>query len=707
MTHVLLKLAFGLATRRTPGNRWRQLSVPAGTAVLVLACLFSVAFIQVSADADQARLARHPVLSSSAGVSVDMVLRAEKWLGRQFPFVWLSPRDEDPVLPPGLRALPEPGAVAASLGTLRSGLLDELGLEFDAVGTGPDGTIGSEGLTNASELLVYAQPPEGRRLGTGPAVLKVSGFNPRPWQPTTPVDTYDAQPSRGASTYATLIFLVAPACLLAGSCALASSESRQLRNYQLARLGVGRRTLLALNLLETMLLTLPGALVALLIWAQVSPLVGTVPMSGIELFPGTLTLSTLERTVLAGVCVLAVALVGARPWQSLASLTAPSDRSKVPEPPTAGSLVPLVVSAAIIVVAWLASAAWAQLLLLAGVVVIVTSLMAAVPYLVSVVGKRLAAVAQPARWLAGRRLTANPSLLGRTARVLTVLTFMVGVSTSWLLGFASDRSEASSVDLPAVFHLGWRDADPGDLSRLRRVLPGTLIVPKTPVGRSTAVFQSCHQLEQTWNTTSLCSASGGFTPEVQASFRALGERVTVSSRRPEVRSGEAFDVLIIPSSRLTEADIWARVNTVLPAPNLWELGGDPSAPPPMRDWILASGLAASLLILLASVHAMGNQARGQRPIDERLATLGLASAALRSYRIWLAASPFAVAVAMGLAFAWGWGLAGESLEFASVSTGVLFLEAAAIVSFATVWVVVQARVMPAEAPRSLDRGGAT
>lgn len=696
MTRVLLKLAFGLATRRSRGNRWRQLSVPVGTAVLLLACLFSLAFVHVSAQADQARLSRRPVMSRPAEASLDMVLRAEKWLDSQFPFVWLNPREHEPELPPGLRALPKPGTVAASLGVLRSGLLAELGLEFDAVGTGPGGTIGAEGLANASELLVYARPAPGRGLGTGPTVLKVSGFDAGSRQPTTPFDTSDAQPSRSASTYAMLVFVILPACLLAASCALASSEERQRRNYQLARLGLGRRGIFMLNFLESLFLALPGALAAYVIWQLASPRIGKVPFSGIELFRGTLTLSIWEGTLLGGVCVFAVALAGALPGRSLASLTAPSHRLREKASPSARSMVPLAVSAAIIAVAWLASNAWAQLLLLAGVVVIAAALIAAVPYLVWVAGQCLSLVRLPARWLAGRRLTGNPRLFGRTARVLAVLTFMAGVSTSWLLGFASHRSEASLTSLPTVFHLGWRDAKPDDLVTLRQALPEALVVPKRTAGGSVAVFRSCHELEELWQAPSLCSESGEFNPAIRASFRALGERVTVSARQPEVSPGEAFDVLVIPSSEMTEADVWARVNSWLPAPNLWELGGDPLAPPPMRDWVLAVGLTASVLILLASVHAMGNQALGQLPIDERLTKLGLASAGLRSYRIWLAASPFAIAVAMGLAFAWAWGLAGESLELASVSTVVLILEASVIALFATAWVAVQARVLPPE-----------
>lgn len=693
MSRVLLKLAAGLAFRRSPGNRWRQVSVPFGALILTLTCLFSAAFVQVSADSDANRSARMPVLTAQEQGALSMVIRAEKWGNRQFPFVWVDSRSTAAPVPPGLTKLPSPGSAVVSPGALHSGLVRHLGLRLDPVGSGDQGTIGPEGLSNASELLIYARPPEGRSLGHGGAIVQVDRFGPVPGEATQNFETDGAQPSRSTALYGVLLFLVAPALLLAIATVLATSELRALRGLQLARLGVRRSQVVMLSGMESGLLAFPGVVAGGVAWFFAAPRVTALPLSGISVFPGDLSLSHVVTVGTMIGCLCTVALIGARPWASPSSLSQTSDRSTLSPPTTWLALLPLGVAIGLLVGAKYLGGAWSAYLLVFGLVPLALALLIATVHLVSVVGDRISRRAGPASWLAGLRLHGNARSLGRPGAVLVVLTFVAGVCTAWVIGFGQPSDPSVGANLNAVL-LGWRDGQAGDLKIVQEALPpGSAVGMLHDAKRQKVYFSSCQRLEAALSTPGVCTRSGDLKANHARDLQRLFTMpVKIAPRMPPIPRGLPVDTLMVSPSPLSEVNIWSELNSVLPGVNLAALGGERLAPILMQRWLLSAGVVATALLLLACLQSFANQALHQKPLDARLLRLGLDDVALRRYRTWLYLVPLvtAIPIATGTAALWAW--AGEALEVASLSLLLLFFEGLLVATLCCAWVYVQVRL---------------
>ena len=694
LTWILLRMARALALRALPGSRWRQFSVPFGAAILTLACLFSVAFVHASVEADARRAARMPVLVKLPSAGLVMVNRAEFWDGRQVPFVWIERGPGDLVLPPGLERLPRPGTVAISSAAASSGMVEGLGLRVSDVGSAPDGTIGREGLANASESLVYARPPAGRDLGEGGVFAGVGSFGPKVNEPTQRIETDDPHPGFRTALFGVLAFVVFPSLLLALSCTLASSDVRSLRNYQLARLGVQRRVLVGLNGTETAFLAVPGAALASLAWLLFGSQLTALPMSGIVLFPGDLALAPGVIAGIAAASILCLVVVGARPWQSMASLSASGQRVQVIRPPSPRALIPLVASVVMVVAARYLGGVWAVYILVLAFVPCAISLLVATPYVTSVLGARLTSSDRAEVWLASTRLKVNAGVFARSARVLAVLMFVAGASTAWLLAVGNATSEAHATAGPQAFSLGWRDSAPGDIALVREKLDGDLVAPLVEGRRPTALIRSCDDLARALGDPSAC-VNHELSEEVQANLtRALGISFEIRSEPAAAPRGTPQDVVII-STDSTEQEISAQLNRALPAVNLSSFQSVYLAPPLLRGWLLAAGVLATLLALVATLHSFGNQAFSQRDADRPLAALGFSSRQILRYRRWLYLLPFLVAIPLGLMVALMWGWAGQAVELASTSAILLGLEALAITAVTAGWVLIQLRLVRA------------
>ncbi len=141
--------------------------------------------------------------------------------------------------PPGLRDWPEPGTVVVSPALVRAGYdAQALGFQPSTAGAAGDAVIGSEGVATLSPWLVYAAPAPGRDLGSTGNLTRISGFGPRPGQPTAAVLTDQESPSPAQALG--LVGLVLPALLLAWSAVRADERLRWARAHRLLRLGLSR-----------------------------------------------------------------------------------------------------------------------------------------------------------------------------------------------------------------------------------------------------------------------------------------------------------------------------------------------------------------------------------------------------------------------------------------------------------------------------------
>ncbi|WP_460068418.1 hypothetical protein [Streptomyces sp. YKOK-I1] len=175
--------------------------------------------------------------------------------GLQYSVVWIRPLTANAPLPPGLDRWPDPGQAVLSP-ALRTALRtagdpDRYG---DAVGT-----IGDEGLASPGERYAYVNP-KGDRLTASSQARKAVGFGTS--APGASGDWIFVAPRERLRTG--LYLVLVPALVLAFVAARMGSQGRDRRTALVSALGGGLRTRVWLNLGESALPVLTGAVLGVL-----------------------------------------------------------------------------------------------------------------------------------------------------------------------------------------------------------------------------------------------------------------------------------------------------------------------------------------------------------------------------------------------------------------------------------------------------------
>lgn len=625
-------LGVRLAWSRDRRQRWRQISVALGAFVLAATITVSTALVGAGFDADARGEARRAVWSSDEDPPLWISVRGEIWDGRQFPVIWLEGAEGAPV-PPGLAALPEPGrAVVSPSIAQRPEVVEGLGLRLSGAGTGPQGTIGAEGLLAASEWWVYTRAPEGRDLGEGGALIPVSHFGGTADEAMS-FDTDRAAPGGAPTLAMAWIFLLFPALVLAWSCARSRSQVRVQRFEILHRLGLGRGSLRVLGAVEVLALALPAALLAGVVCSAVLPRTRTLPLTGLVLHERALALPwwAWPVTVVGSVVIFTtLATVGqVSPRETLARKprrTVPTSRWRV---------VPLLLGLVLVLAGKALAGSNGVLVLLGGVLVTLGALPFAVPHLTHYTGRLVARDPRPAPWLAGKRLVEFSTRLSAPAISLGVLVFVIGGGTGILWTGASLAGEASQV---SAYRLDWRSPEPSDLPALEAAL-GEAVVP---VIDEQAFATSCERLAAFLGIT-LPKCNPEFL--VQRAEEAYGVEFVL--QEPPV--DETVSDVLISAMRVSRNDISAVVNAALPAANLRAAAGTESIRSPLLlGWVTGAMIIAATLLALAALQTFGDRLLALGPEDQRMLKLGIDAAQVSDVQRWTALAPLAPALGVGI-----------------------------------------------------------
>lgn len=678
MTRLLLRLAPRLAYSRQATQRWRQLSVVFGAFCLTLTVLVSTGVLLAAEAAGERRVARMPVLAverEPAGLA--MVVRGEIWGGRQFPVVWLGPGDGHRLLPPGLAELPPPGTAVLSPGVAAAGFAhDGLGFRVASAGTGPGGVIGAEGLATASEWLIYASPPAGRRLEGEGVLFRIKGYGPRPGEPTLNFETEDPFPSTKLAGFGVMWLLLLPVGLLAATCAVALSPLRSTRAQTCFRLGLSPSAVRMLGALETVVLAAPAAVTAALLWLLAAPSVRSLPGTGLVMFPGGFVVPLPLVAAGALSCVVLLAVLGAVSLRPARSASWTSRRLGSSARVRAWRAAPLAGALGLMVAARPVGGPSGANMIMAALCLTVLSLPLAMPWLVHRLGNVLAALRRPPAWLAGRRLTFSAVPLARPAVAVGVLVFIAGSVTGIHQRFA--YTEADDLIPVNNYLLSWRDPRATDADWLRTQLPDARLAL---VERHKAVFDSCAaaasfaQLPE----RASCRSADELTPAARAAFRTqfqLSPRVEPGAHL----SGRRYDAatLIAGGPATTDQQIWRVANSQLTAVNLSRLGGEPLAPPQASAWLVGAGGAAISLLLLTLLHSFGNRVLSLVGEDRRLLRIALDAREVRAVQRWTLFPPLSVSIPLGAVAALIFNWAGNPVQLARPVTGLILLESLAI-----------------------------
>lgn len=664
---LIARLAGRVAWSADRSQRRRQVSLALATLVSVTAMMLGAGVVAASQNSSERVLARTPSVDLvSTTPPIHAVVRGGFLDGRQFPVLWIEPQVDDAPLPPGLARLPEPGTYVISPALAAAGVTEALGWPTSSAGSGPDGSIGIDGLASPSEWYAYARPAEGRTLGAGGALLPVARFGvPDETAPQAAVETDPIIPPVPAALFASVWLLVIPGLLIMVPAASAGSGLRAHRARVLFLLGSRPAELVALGALEVAALVLPVAVVGVVACSVLAPHVGFVPVAGIEVNRGDLSVPAWQQLVVVLACVGVAATVGAvleRPGD-------PPVRGRARRRVRWSSAVPLGLAVAGIVLSRLFTRPANVAILLVTLVATTLALPLALPWLVRRAGAPLSRLDGVGPWLAGRRLATDARGLARPAATVALLVFVLGAGSGLYLQMTATSPPGGA----AVYEVGWRAPLVGDVATVRDALPSASVGYQADDG--TVTFESCTELARAFPgnecdepvalvalAREVLHARVGIGPVAEAT----GDDVVASSV-----------VVLAPAGTVDLDDVQAAAGS-LPAANVAP-SGDISMPPPyIARWFAAALVAAALLLSAAATIAFGNRVLAVADEDRVLLALGAGPTTVRSVQRWSLAAPVAIAIpaagSAAIVFTW----AASTADLAVTATGVIALECVAV-----------------------------
>ncbi|QRO87156.1 hypothetical protein [Kytococcus sedentarius] len=642
---------------------------------LVLASLAATVSLLVAAMmvgqvrvADDHLLDRRPALSGEAAASWGKSMPVLPGGVGQIPIHWIQPdpgHEADPALvPPGLDRLPEPGSAVVSPGLARVGVTaEDLGMRTSDAGSGDGGTIGDDFLVSRSEGYAIARPPAGQSLAEDYSE-RVSGYGGGgPAERVFFVETVLDAPAGQIGLVGTLALLVLPALLLLGTAARAVSGVTQARAQRLWVLGVSRRAIRRVVLLETAVLTSLGALVGAVVWAVGLSWRTTWPGNDAVLIPA----SRVPLWIALPVVLLAVAVAAL--WAFTAPLAARGVRAR----PRVGdwALVPLALGLLTLAIAvplplWLgsANANMTLMALMAGALLVIVGMPLGLPVLARWVARSFARSSRPTWWLAARRLGGGSVRLARAGAFVGILVFIMGSEVSLFGATESGPAFSSAAGDRKVWSVYWDDAPEGftqEVAHRARQEGGEGAVMMKERGSegsgSLVVFESCAHAQ---------SFFGMFTPAEGCRHGPGAEDVDlITDVAVQQPSGFVPGSQVLVSGPLDwdGADVLRLTSGSTAAVPMQVLGPDDDFVIPGNDWMRSGALAASALLLLGLLRTLGDRALETAEEHRALERAGLQPDEAARTTMVATLLPVAISVPIALVSAWLFAYVGGTADY--------------------------------------------
>lgn len=650
--------------------RAARLALVVIAATVTFLALLAAGIVENAHRVEAVREGRTPVLAQSSRAAIaEVVMRGPVWGDEQFPLVWVQPIEPSAPPPPGLRAWPEAGHVVVSPGLLaRPEIIDGFGLELSTVGTGVDGTIGDEGILTRSELLAYAAPPVGRDLGPGGARLPISGFGlPLGSDGGLLLEVDPDYPSPLAAATGSLLFIAVPSATLLAAAIRMRASARSRRTYVLRLLGLSRRQVRAVLLLETVLLVAPGTVAGALAGVLVLPHVRSLPLTGWELAEGSLVPSAVASFAAVLVTVLIASGVAVAHRRSRGRTggrlrRAPSLREDVV------GLSILVGSLATLAIAggsrgpWVTTALWATLLVLS--LGWSSSTQAAIRVLSRLHGRQRTG---PSDELSRRQLAHGAAPLAALVAPLGLVVLLSGAVLSIVATVSGPARSAGAEADDQIVLASWRDPQPVDLAVLSDGLgPAVALIPVMDGVATTAncgLAASFVDLPE-----SVCDSADKVPAVVSETWRRLtGLEVRLVPAVEWTPSPPSADVLIRGTSI---AAAYRVAFDYFTAPDVYYLHSGTRIVQPVANWLRAGVVSASSIASLAALVRFADLAMASGSGRKRLESAGVPREAARSIRLSVTRTALLASTAMAAlyAFVFSWAGVGAELTTVSLST---------------------------------------
>lgn len=672
-----IRIAIGLACSKMPEHRWRRVAVPISAAVFMVLVLASSSVVLMVHRESERVMQRTALLAEEPSPSdVDLITGDDMVGGKQFLVVHIEPAgSKEPVLPPGMSKMPEPGQSVVSPALDRLAASDP-----DVAQRYPNRSVlGLQGLQSESELLAYIRVPEGRDM-PGDLVKDLSGETQSVrvqafGKPSSTDSVYDldpllSPPSVGEAMAGVIGFLVAPGLMVLTVGFATASNVRDRRFEVLHWIGAPTLTLAALAVLETMVLALPGLIAAVILWAAASPLLGRVPWVGHDVLRGDLGLPwwLLGMCLVAGLITTAVVAIAVTAVRRRIGAQPRPTYQRVDITPLRAA--PLGVALAAFMIGWPVRGPVGGMLNIGAIIATMIGVPLVFPGVLRAVGRALGRLGSVSIQIAGRGLEWYPT---RTARpFLGVATLLVIVlASSGYVALARNietavQSTWGTEGVQGVF-VEWLDPRPDDLTRLASDLGTALVVP---FDESSHEHGHAHDKshEQAMILGSTCSNLANYfsgascqpgspyelSEGMEQELSEILSIVTHASNQ-EVQLGPAEEVatsgsaLVISNSSLRNLEDRTRTAAMreLPAPYIYSKFQDDMQTSPLVAWIAGGIAVAAFALAIACFVSLVDRLLGIRDHRRQLLKLGISTGQLAKIDAWQFAAPYSVVVLLG------------------------------------------------------------
>ncbi len=649
---MVFRIAWGLACNPAPEHRWRRVAVPVSALIFMLLVLAATSIV-VMVHRGGERVAQRTALLASKPSPTDLfvVEGDDVWNGRQFAVVWIQPTGEArPVLPPGMEKLPRPGQAVVSPA------LDRLASQHPELAKRyPDRLVlGSQGIQSGDELFAYIRVPEGRTLAGSRDAMRVHAFGPpagggRFW----PLTLDEAlQEITVPVAEGVLGFLVVPALLVLSVGLAAASEVRDKRFAVLRAIGTPGKTLVMLGVLETLLLAVPGLVLATILWRILSPHLARVPLVGYEAVQGDLGLPgwLLAVELLSGIVVTALVatLVAGVRGRRGATRPRPSSGRAAITPlraaPLVFALVAFVLGQIIPVIG--------GTLTLAGIVAAAAGVPLVLPGVLRAAGGALGRLGSVSAQLAGRSLQWDPVRTSRPFAGVTVLIVLALVGSGYLaLVRYVEPSPGPLAAGPQAVTVSWLDPHPDDLNRFADALGTGLVVPARTSDSTLTIGATCRDVVRYFADAPPCDPKVpyrlpvGMRQRVKEALGGVYMRVRLAPQDEIADSGSALVLGDAPLKVLEERVRTAAMRT-LPAPFVYSALSTQMSQSPLVPWVVGGVVAAAIVLTVGCLISLVDRLLAARRHHRLLLNLGVVPGRLTAIEAWLFAAPYAAVVAL-------------------------------------------------------------
>jgi MFS family permease len=497
--------------------------------------------------------------------------------------------------------------------------------------------------------------PEGRTLAANDSALRIRAFGDA--EPSIKLGFIYPEPIIGLIATLFVLFVVPGIVVLTVGVATASSI-RDHRFTVLHWIGAPTGWRIALGIIETLMLALPGLTLAAIVWGIIAPQLSYVPLVDHAIIRGDLGIPWWVLVATFAVCLALTALVATlvtaiRSWIKTARPRPTSQRATVK--PT--RIIPFGIGLVFIALSRTVGGdpTLNDTVLMLGILVMLVAVPLMFPVVLRVVGTWLRQQVTAAALIAGRTLEWDTL---RTARPFAGIAVLITLSLVGSLYVALLRqSYASSQRTPEtpIVAVRWLDPRSDDVARLANTLGSGIVIPIEYIGDTNMlrVGATCQQIalylpqiecrsdvsfDMSENAKQrLAELAGAFCAQV----RLEDVNVLATSRDALVFDDAALEVL--------HERVQVAAMQTLPVPTVTSALSNVLREPWQNAWILSGMLVGALALSIGCFISMIDRLLVTRKHRQHLINLGLSFRKLVLIEMLLFAAPYLVSIVLSLA----------------------------------------------------------